>query len=175
MAVGVAAGTGEDTPIGIAPYVGSLPSSLAGVVESYGNILIAGLSVDDGLYWLVRPCGVYIHPVVLLRAVGDGIEGVAHALAVATVSALEHVEVYPWSLAPPPCRRVASTGVIGHEVVVVNGFDGSCQRVPYFRMDIAFYVATHYPYDVRLVLVTVRKELPVGLCLSLVDVSVLYL
>ena len=158
MAVGVSATACKHTPIGIAAHIVVLPARFVGVVQTHGDVLVGRFCVQDGLDGVVFPRGVDIHPVVLLRIVRYGVVGIAHTLSVTTMSALEGVEINPLSLAPPFCRGIAPTRMIGHQVVLVYRLDSRCQRLPNLRLDVALNVATHKPDDVGLVLITVGKE-----------------
>ena len=158
MAVGVAATAGKHAPIGITPHVAGLPVGFGLVVQSHGDILVGGLGIEHGFDGFVGPGGVDIHPVVLLGIVGDGVVGIAHALAVSAVTALEGVEIHPGGLAPPFGRGIATSGVIGHQVVMVDGLDTGGEGIPYLGLDVALDVAAHEPDDVGLVLVTVGEE-----------------
>ena len=158
MAVGVAATAGKHAPIGITPHVAGLPVGFGLVVQSHGDILVGGLGIEHGFDGFVGPRGVDIHPIVLLGIVGDGVVGIAHALAVSAVTALEGVEIHPGGLAPPFGRGIATSGVIGHQVVMVDGLDTGGEGIPYLGLDVALDVAAHEPDDVGLVLVTVGEE-----------------
>ena len=170
----MSARTGKHAPVGIAAHVVVLPAALVGVVQSHGNILIGRLSVEHRLDGFILPRGVYIHPVVLLRIVGNGVVLVAHALSVLAVPALEGVEVYPCSLAPPLGRCVTTTGMVGHEVVLVDRLDGGGQCFPHFRFDVALDVAPHEPDDVLFVFVSVGEERTVFLGILYAQLSVLH-
>ena len=93
--------SGKNRPVGISPYVAVVPSWLVGIVQSLRYILITGFGVENWFDRLVTPCRIYIHPVVFLRIVGNGIILVAHTLSVASVPALEHVEVKPLAVVEP--------------------------------------------------------------------------
>ena len=131
-------------------------------MQSLRYVFVRRLAVEHRLERLVLPCRVYVHPVVFLRAVGNGVILVSHALPVAPVAALEHVEVEPPAVVEPPGRGVAAAGVEGHQVVAVCRLYGGGQRVPHLRAYVALYVAAHYPHYVGLVLVARGQETAVG-------------
>ena len=59
----------------------------------------------------------------------------------------------------------------GHQMPFVNRLDGARQGIPHFSADVPLDIATHYPNDVRTVLVSVGEERAISLCLCLVHES----
>ena len=164
---------GKDAPVGITAHVTSLPQRLVGIVQSLRYALVDGLIVEHGFLWLIGPCGIDIHPVVLLGVVGYGVVLVTHPLSVTPMTALEGVEVYPRCLAPPMGRRITAPWMIGHQVVLVYLLDGGGKRLPNLGTDVALDVAAHDPDDVRTVFVTVSKETAIALGLLHAELATL--
>ena len=158
MAVGVTARACKHTPIGIATHVVVLPTGFIGVMKSHWDVLVTRFCIKHGLNRIIFPRRIDIHPVVLLRIVRNRIIGIAHALTIATVSALERMEIKPCCLAPPFGRGITSSRMIRHQVVLVYRLNGRSQCFPHLRFDVTLDITTHKPDDVRFVLVTVGKE-----------------
>ena len=101
MTIGMTAGTGKDTPIGIAANIIILPALLVRIVQSLRNILVAWFGIEHRLDRFVCPGRIHIHPVVFLGIVRDRIILVAHTLTILAVTTLEGMEIEPFRLAPP--------------------------------------------------------------------------
>ena len=167
---------GKDRPVGITAHVVVLPAGSREIMESLGDVLIAGFSIEDRL---LRPSHLtsgnlllrvtkahgHIAPVILLGIVTDGVVTVAIALSVATVSALEHVEVQPLSVIIPPSAGSTPTRMEGHQVVLVNSLDGACQRIPRLHPFVAHDVTAYHPDDIRSVFISLTQETAIFLCL----------
>ena len=99
-------------------------------MKSLRDILVGRLAVDDGFHLVAFPGKVHIAPVVFLGIVLDGVVAVAIALSVTAVSALEHVEIHPFTVGKPTGRGGATTWMEGHHVVGISLADSPCQCVP---------------------------------------------
>ena len=163
MAIGVSATACKHTPVGITTHITGLPDTLIRIVESFGYALIDGLIVNDGFRGFVGPGGIHIHPVIFFRIVGYGIGFVVHALTIFAMPALEGVEVNPGCLTPPSGGCIATTWMIGHQVVVVYRLDGGGERLPYVSLHITLYITTDDPDDIWAVFVAVGEKTSVGL------------
>ena len=98
---------------------------------------------------------LYVAPVVLFGVFGDRIVLIVAALSIASVSALEHVEVEPFGIVVIIGRCRSSPGVKGHKVVGVVGFYGTGQSMPYFRFYIALNISADDPDDIGRIFVPV--------------------
>ena len=158
MSISVTTTTGKNAPIGITSDIIIFPSSLIGIMQSYRNVLVGGFCIKHRLYGFVCPCRIYIHPIILFCVIRNRIVSIAHTLSVTSVPTLEHVKIEPCSLAPPSCRSVSSTWMIGHQVVLIDCFNRCGESLPYLWSDISLYISTHDPDNVWLVFITVGKK-----------------
>ena len=127
-------------------------------MESLRDILVGRFSVDDGLHLIAFPGEVHIAPVVFLGVVLDGVVAVAIALSVTAMSALEHVEVHPFTVGKPTGRGGAPAWMERHHVVGVSLADGTCQCIPRGCSLVAEDIAANHPDDVGLVLIAFTEE-----------------
>ena len=175
MTIGMAAGTGKDTPVGIAANVIILPALLVRIVQALRNILVARFGIEHRFDRLVCPGRIHIHPVVLLGIVRDRIILITHTLTILAMTTLEGMEIEPFRLAPPFGRSISATRMIGHEMIVIDALDAGSERLPHLWVDITLDIATHHPDDIRRILIAVGKELSVCLSLLCIDILCLYL
>jgi len=172
--VSVSTGSGKDRPIGIAADIGSLPTRLGIVVKTLGNVFIRGFSIKHRLHGGNGQGLFNVAPIVFLCFVGDWVILVSHALVVAAMPTLEHVEVYPLGFGEEQRRASASAGMESHQMPWVNGAYGACQSLPHLSLDSPLYVASDYPNDVGAILVTIGQEGSILHSLFLGHLSALY-
>ena len=136
-------------------------------MQAVRNFFIDRFSIDNRFHGFHSHTALNETPVVFFRILFDRIVAVTKTLSVTTVSALKHIEVQPGSVVEPSCWGCSATRMEGHQVILVDCFDRSCQCLPFGCFHITANVSTDKPNDIRFVLITFRQELSV--CFRLFD------